>query len=409
MEGKMEKKNIIIIALVSLVVISIVSAWMMLRPKLEKPTLEEANVILTENTQNTLELTSFVMVSDMGFYVKDGEVVFLKTTVEDAKSSIINPFDFANQDSSMIINYSVTINFESIIDSIKARMTPEELEKLREPVPTMGIDLLGLMKVVRAVGKANILVTKEMKSIDFDSYTKIVRVEGLREIITKVGGKFLAEMVMGGIAPHLGVWRKGEASPAMKEEMKAMFEPIEKIIPSFFNTRYVREVLPNREVNGITVYNFALGMNFNEVKDIAVYSIPLMARITARKAEMETEEIEEIKIRIIEAWPNIVRILEAIEMDYIIYICRETRFTIKERIAGNINLSELMMVFKEMAPEEEMTPEKKAKFERIVEATKNINIGMTWSTRYNEHNRVPAILSPVGYEVIEPLLPILPR
>jgi len=392
----MDKKNIIIAGILLIIITGSVIAWMVTRP--EKPTLEEANAILAENIQNRIALTSFTSAGDMDFQIKDGEMVLLKVGVEDMRHSVINPFDFTNQDSSMTIKYNIMIGFETIIDRIKAGMTPEDLEALKEPILMMGMDFYGLMQTMRALGERNISAVMEMKSIDFNSYMKIVEIEGLREIITSVGGMFLAEMTMGKIEPYLGVWRKTPADPIMKKEMIAVSEKIEKFIPSIFNTHYVKEVLPNTKINGTPVYSFRIGIDLDKIKDAVISFIPLIVE----KLEMEVDEKEEMKTGIINAWPEIVKMIEAAETDYKIYIDRETHFTIKETVAVNIDLAEFITVLAKMVPQEEITPEGMVEFKRFIETIRGINVIMTINFEHNDHNAVPAIVPPAEYEVVIP-------
>ncbi|MCL0073875.1 hypothetical protein M1O50_03210, partial [Dehalococcoidia bacterium] len=246
--------------------------------------------------------------------------------------------------------------------------------------------------------------TMEMKSIDFDTYMKIVEITGLREIVAQVGGVFLAEMVMGEIEPHLGVWYKTPADPVMVEEMTVMFEKIAGLISDIFDVYYVREVLPNTEVNGVPVYNFVLGLDLDKMRNVVISVVPLFTE----EAEIDREEKERIIAEINENWPEIVEVIEAMEIDSRAYICQETRFTIKETMTANIDLHELVVILDPIMREgAEMTPEEIAEFNRMKEAVKKISLVTTMNVVYSDHNAVPAILPPAEYEVIEiPEVPV---
>jgi len=400
MEKKTINKKIIIGIVAVLFIVGGVFAWQYFRP--EKPTIEEANAILAESNQKTLALNSFTTMGDINFQIKDKETVLLRVTSEDMRISAINPFNFANQDSSMTTRYNVMINFQAIIDRVKGGMTPEELEGLKEPIPMMGISSYKLMTTMRALGEANISVAMEMKTIDFNSYTKIVEVAGLREIITQVGGMFLAEMIMGGMEPYLGIWRKTPADPIAIEKMTGMFEKIERLIPTFNDAVYVKEVLPNTRVNGMAVYNFVLGINSGKLKDVVISIIPLISE--RDEMELLIEDKEKMKTTIIEAWPKVVQIIEAMNIDSTTYIDQRTRFRIRDTGAININLYDFVTLMRQIALEQEVevTPEEIAEFERLKNIVRNMNIVMTANFTYNEHNAVPAIVPPAEYEVVEP-------
>ncbi len=398
----MDKKIITILIVALLVVAAGVIGFKVMRPEIPeriKPTMEEANVILAENLQNTLGLDSFRSVGDASFQIKDGETVVFGVTMEDMQVLMINPFNFTDQDSSMVITYDVVINFKAVADLIEAGTPPKDLEELKGMGELMGIDLLAKL---RMIGEANISVVMEMKSINFDSYIKIVEVVGLREILMQVGGIFAAEMVMVGIEPYLGVWRKTPADPAMIEEMTETFEVIEKLTQSFLGIIYVREVLPNTRFNGIPVYNFATGINIGEAKDVVISFVALIAE----KDEMGLliEDVKAIEAGIVENWPKVKAVFEVIELDSRTYICQETRFTIRETGAVNINLVNLIATIDQIMREVEVeaTPEEIADLERVKEALRGIRIVVTIDYVYSSHNIVPAIVPPAEYEIITP-------
>jgi hypothetical protein len=185
--------------------------------------------------------------------------------------------------------------------------------------------------------------------------------------------------------------------------MITIFEPIERIIPSLFDAYYVKKVLPNTKINGIPTYNFATGIDSDKVIDIIISFVEFFAEME----ELAQEEVGEIQTAIKENRTIIKGVIDEIikGMDFRTYICQETRFTIKDIGTANIDLSELMMILKEIVPEEEMTPEEIVEFERAIEAVKNINIIATWNFRYKDHNAVPAIVPPAEYEELEPVFP----
>ncbi|MCL0064107.1 hypothetical protein M1N83_02775 [Dehalococcoidia bacterium] len=376
----MDKRILIVVIIVLLVGVGIV-AFMILQPEPEKPTIEQATAILAESIQNTLGLNSVTATSNWLLKIKDGETILFKVAIEDMQTSIINPFDFVDQDLSGVFTYNVRMNFEAMVYFVERVATPEELR-----------DMIDILTTMRGLGEANISATMEMKSIDFDTYIKIVEIAGLREIVAQVGGVFgvfLAEMVMGEIEPHLGVWYKTPADPVMVEEMTVMFEKIAGLISDIFDVYYVREVLPNTEVNGVPVYNFVLGLDLDKMRNVVISVVPLF-----------TEENEN--------WPEIVEVIEAMEIDSRAYICQETRFTIKETMTANIDLHELVVILDPIMREgAEMTPEEIAEFNRMKEAVKKISLVTTMNVVYSDHNAVPAILPPAEYEVIEiPEVPV---
>ncbi|MCL0076226.1 hypothetical protein M1O17_05145 [Dehalococcoidia bacterium] len=388
----MDKRILIVVIIVLLVGVGIV-AFMILQPEPEKPTIEQATAILAESIQNTLGLNSFTSTGDGVLEIRDGETLLFKVAIEDGQTSIINPFDFVDQDLSGVFTYNVRMNFEAMVYFVERVATPEELR-----------DMIDILTTMRGLGEANISATMEMKSIDFDTYMKIVEITGLREIVAQVGGVFLAEMVMGEIEPHLGVWYKTPADPVMVEEMTVMFEKIAGLISDIFDVYYVREVLPNTEVNGVQVYNFILGLDLDKMRNVVISVVPLFAEA----AEIDREEKERIIAEINENWPEIVEVIKVMEIDSRAYICQETRFTIKETMTANIDLHELVVILDPIMREgAEMTPEEIAEFNRMKEAVKKISLVTTMNVVYSDHNAVPAILPPAEYEVIEiPEVPV---
>ena len=385
---------------------------------LDMPTLIEAEGILTESIQNTLELDSFTTTSNSAFKIKDGEIVLYKFAMEDAQMSVTDLFDFVEQDSKGIFRYSVLMNFSAIADFIERVKTPEELGNLRAMLKDMfGIDM-DILVIMRELEEANVSATIEMKTIDFDSYIKIVEVEGLREIVRDVVGIPAADIVMGYIEPHLGVWYKmpvdPEIDPEIKEEEEAVviFENMKELIVDVFDVFYVRKVLPNTEVNtevnGIPTYNFVLGLDLDELKNVVITSVSLLVE----EIEMDIEEQERIIAEIEKYWPKVVEVVEAaMEIDAETYICQESRFIIKDTITVNINLHELVLTLDSIIREEigEMAPEDEAMFARIKEVVKDISIVMTMDMEFSDHNAVPEILPPEEYEVIEPEPPFDPN
>ena len=167
----MEKKILIGgIAILFVVVIGIIGLGI---TETERPTIEEANIILAENIQNTLGLNSFTATGEGVIEVKNEETVLLRIAIEEMKSSIINPFDFANQDSSSTFRYSFLVNFSTIVAFIEKIKTPEELNEFRDMGGIFDIDLLANMK---ALGETNFSVTMKTKSIDFDTYMNVVEI-----------------------------------------------------------------------------------------------------------------------------------------------------------------------------------------------------------------------------------------
>ena len=394
----MNKKIIPIVAIIFLIIVGVIGVKI-IRP--EKPALEEAKLILAESMQNMLALTSYTMTGGGNIQYKDGEVVILGITV-DGQSSIINPFDFINQDSGSAFTLNIAINFAAITNLIEAKTPPEELEGLKN-LGGMGIDLL---EIFRLIDETNISTTVETKSIDFDTYVKIAEIKGLKEVITQVGGAFVADMIMTKIEPFIGVWHKTPADPAIAEETTAMFE--KGLIPAAFDVYYVKEVLSNTEVNGTPVYNFVLGMDLDKIKNVVISFVPLFVE----EAEMDIEEKERIIVGINKKWPEIKKVIEAMEMDFRTYICQRTRHTIKETGTVNIDLYEVMTV---IAPimRTKMTPEELVEFNEMKETIKNINFVATVGVVYSDHNAVPAIMPPEEYEEMPipgiPGVPGMPR
>jgi hypothetical protein len=328
----------------------------------EKPTIEKANVILTESWQEIFELNSFTTAGDAVFQIKNEETIIFEIGMRDTEKSIINPLDFANQGSSMVVTYNVRANLEIIADIIQEIIPPEELTQ-------QDIEYLEMM---REIGQVDISARMAIKSIGLDSYMKIVEIEGLREILTQFVGPFMAEEIMREIEPFLGVWKKtpGPDDPAAREEIvkmsEKMFEAIKEAISPFFEAYYVTEVLPNTEVNDIPVYNFVIGIDLDKVKNAIIH---LMEFITREMMEMFPKERmlvgagmfienemfaeegilvgreEEIRKRIEEIWPVVEEIFaKAIEMNLETYICQETHFKIKDTVSVNLDLYELMVI-----------------------------------------------------------------
>ena len=394
----MEKKIIAIIAGISLVVAGIIG-YVITRPP-TKPTLDEANIILAESIQNTLGLNSFTTTGDGALKIKDGETVLFNVALEDMQISTINPFDFAEQDLSGVFTYSILMNFSAIADFIERVKTPEELGNLRAMLKDMfGIDM-DILVIMRELEEANVSATIEMKTIDFDSYIKIVEVEGLREIVRDVVGIPAAEIVMGHISPHLGVWYKMPADPRMREETIAIFKDIEGLMLAFFDIYYVKEVLPNTEINEIPVYNFVLGVDLDGIKDVVISAILLFAE----KEGIDIKEKERTIAHIEEYWPKVVKIVEAaMGIDAKIYICQETRFIMRDTITINVNLYEFILALDPImqAEIEEITPEQEAEFKRMKETVEGISILIIMDMKYRDHNAVLEILPPAEYEVYE--------
>lgn len=390
----MEKKILIGgIAILFVVVIGIIGLGI---TETERPTIEEANIILAENIQNTLGLNSFTATGEGVIEVKNEETVLLRIAIEEMKSSIINPFDFANQDSSSTFRYSFLVNFSTIVAFIEKIKTPEELNEFRDMGGIFDIDLLANMK---ALGETNFSVTMETKSIDFDTYMNVVEITGLREIATKVGGIFAAEMVTTMLEPHIGIWRKTPADQANIIEATVMFEKLKNLMLAVLDAYYVKEALVNTEINKTSAYNFILGIDLDKLKDVVVsFVVPLLME--------DVENIEEQKrmaTEINQNWPKIVKIIEAAGIDSKIYISQEDRLTIKERVLVEIDLFEFMAILEPImrATEIEVTPEEEIDFAKMKEAVKNINITMAMKVRYSNHNAVPNILPPAEYKVIE--------
>jgi thioredoxin-related protein len=391
----MNKKILIGVIIVLFIGIGVV-AYKVLQPEAEQPTLEQANVILAESIQNTLDLNSFTVTGDGVLEIRDGETILLKAALEDVKASIINPFDFANQDSSSVLTYSILMNFEAIADFIEDVATPEELEGFKTAGEMFQIDFLATM---RELEEANILVTMETRSIGPDSYMKLVEVAGLKKVVTQIGGVFLADMLMGEIDPYLGVWHKMPADPTMEEERTVISEETGDLILAILNVSYVKEVLPNTEVNGTPVYSFVSGVHSDELRDAVIpFILPLI-----EKAEISTEDKEMMMAGMNEAWPKIVETVKTVETDSRTYICQKTRFIVKETIAVNLDLHELMVTLETIMQERETeaTPEEEAEFARVKEVVRNINITATTNLVFSDHNAVPAIMPPAEYEVIE--------
>jgi hypothetical protein len=413
----------------------------------------EKDIILRESLSKTLELNSVTIEGDAVAQIKAGEKIVFKLGIRDVKTSIINPFDPANQDLSMIATYNARVNLEPavdiIVDIIKEIMPPEKL-MLQE-----AIGLMDYLEIIREVGQINISATMAMKSIGLDSYMKIVEIEGLREILTQFVGPFMAERIMREIEPLLGVWKKtpGPDDPVAREEMAKMPEKIREVLSSLFEIYYVREVLPDTEIDGVAVYNFALGINLAKARDVIISfieAIPEEGMIPAEIAEKE-RTIAIIK----ENWPLIKKIVdEAMKINLEIYICQETHFTIKDSGSINIDLHKVIEILKPMLlekteeekatlEEERVDLEKKIAelrreiglkddiiirealkreltflewdldslnvqieflekkpqiFERIKETIENMSV--EWNFRYSQHNAVPPIVPPAEYELI---------
>ncbi len=398
----MENKKILIVIGVILVAAVVVVGFKLIQP--ERPTIEQAEEILTESIQKTLALTSLRATGEGSFKVKDGETILVEIGLEDFQSSVVNLFDFAEQDSKMAGTINVMMNFEVLAGFIETTVPSEDLEGLEQMM--MGMDLI---EVVRGLGEANISIAGEMKSIDFDSYTKIAEITGLRELITEFMGPFIAGMVMGEIEAELGIWQKTPADPEMREMMVEKFEGIEALMENFmkvlYDVYYVKEVLPNAEINGVAVYNFVVGTDLDKLKK----ALPgLIEKIAVEMDEdIDRAEIAEMEEAIAEKWPIIKRVVETIEKDYRIYICQETRFTIKEIGIVSVDLSNLMVLVYEIVREQEveMTTEEKAEFEKIKEVLKNISIVVTSEFKYSDHNVLFVITPPEEYEVVEPFMP----
>jgi len=398
MENKIDKKILIGIIIV-LFFAGGVFAWEYFQTK--EPTLEKANEILIQANQNTLNLTSYTIMGDIEFQIKNKETIFFRVTGEDIKFSSINSFDFANQDSSMAIKYNVMMNFQAIVESIKNGITPEELEELKEPIPMLGINLYDLLTTMRALGESNISVTIETKTIDFNNYTKIVEITGLRELLNQVGGIFLANMIMNEIDPYIGVWHKTPADPEAQKETMINLKKIEQLIPSLFDIVYVKEVLPNTKIDDVPVYNFATGIDLNNLKDVFISLISIIAE--RDDMGIIKEELETSKTKIIEAWPEVVQVIETINMEFKTYISRNN-LIIRDIVKIDMNLYDLLTTFNKIALEqgEIMPSEEMIRFKKIKEASRDTNISIRTNFNYSEHNAVPVIMPPTKYEIIEP-------
>ena len=371
----MEKKIKIIIAMILVIVIGVVTFKI-----LQRTTIEEANVILAENIDKTLNLNSFATTSNAVFEIKDGETVLLRAILEDMQSLMINPFDFDNQNSSMTIRINALINFNAIAGLLEKIEASEEAEEKRE------------LAEIKALGERNVSALIKMKSINFDSYMKIAEVQGIEEIfaqIDKVDADLAEKM------EHLGVWRKTPADPMMKMMMVPILQKIEGLVVDIFDTYYVREVLSNTEVNGVPVYNFVLGVNLNEVREVVISFVSPVAGMIGMG--------DKITVKINETWPKVVRLFEVMEVDSRIYICQETRLIMKETCSVNIDLSKFVAVLESIIRkvETEVTPEEEIEFANIKEAVRNISITSTMNVVYSNHNAVPEILPPAEYEVVE--------
>jgi len=256
------------------------------------------------------------------------------------------------------------------------------------------------LAMLKGIGEANVAVTMEIKSIDFDSYLKITEVAGLREIITSVAGVFMAEMIMGEIDPKIGVWHKTPATPETIKEMERMTEKIDPlmdvVVKSSPDILFVKRVLPNTKVNDIAVYNFTAGIDLDKTKNLVIALIPLIGEM------MEKDEVAvtEVKQKITENWPKVTTAIEATEIDASTYICREIRFAIKEARTVNVSLYRIIAALEPMIIED-MTPEELAEFNEQKEAIRNINFAIAVSFIYSDHNAVPAIRPPAEYEVVE--------
>jgi len=389
-------KKILIGGIVAVAIIGI-AAFIIMQPA-EQPTIEEANVIFDETREKTLALNSFIATTDGAFKIKDGEAILFGVELKDMRSSVINPFNFTEQDSSSVFTYNILINFDAITDFIEKTKTPKELEKLRAGGEMMGMDILAMMRVL---GESNISVTMEMKSIDFDSYLKIVEIKGLREIVTDVAGVFAAEMVMGGVEENLGVWQKIPADSVVTEEMTTMLRKIEGLIPAMFDVFSVKEVLPNTEVNETPVYNFILDLDLDKMKNVVISVVPLLVEFA--EEEVTTEKEKEMIAAINENWQEIVKVSEAMKIDSRVYICQETRFILQETGSVNMNLHELVVVLDSITREPgiEKTPEEAIEFAEMKEIIKNISIIGTINLVYSEHNTASPILAPTEYESVE--------
>ena len=407
----MNTNNKILIGVIVVLCVAIgVVAFKILQP--ERPTKEQANLILAEALQNTLGLDSFTSEGGMVFKAKDGEITILQIALEDMQISGVNVFDFVEQDTKGVYTYSILINFNAIIDFIERVKTPEKLKEIEYKEKIFGI--------MRALGETNVLVTYEMKSIDFNTYLKVVEIKGLREAVTKAGEVFIAEGVMGKIEPHLGIWYKipapddprviNEMKKSM-EEMTAMVEKAEVVFPAF----YVKEVLPNTRVNGVPVYNFVTGIDLDVMRNIVISLMKEMAK------DMNVEEKEIVSgIKEFEKiWPKVASVIETIETDFRIYICQETRLIKKQDSSVNIGLYEFMTVIKEVMVKTqeieeakgEVTPRERIRFEegkadfvKIKEMVKNISIVGTMNFIYSKHNAVPAITPPAEHKDLRDLM-----
>lgn len=407
MNKKNMNKKILIGVIVFFAITAGVFAFKALQPA--KPTIEEANVILEESLHNTLGLSSFTTTGGGFLEIKDNKTPVLKMSLENMQASVTEPFDFAKQDLDGIFTYNIFIDFNAMAGFVEKISTPEELENIKAMGEMFGIDILSKIKMI---GKADISVAMEMKTINLESYTKIAEISGVREVVTQVGGIFLADMVMSGIEEQLGVWTKTPFDPDSAEEIEMMSGVVQKLLPDLFGVYYVKKVLPNTEINGKPVYNIAYGVDLDKVRNVLIKAVGLFDEIAQKQAsksitQKEALEFEEeLVLAINKNWPKITKIIQAMEINSTGYICKKKHLSIKETATISADLSEIIAIINSVlvGAKTNVSPEEKARLVRIKNATKNMSIAGEVEMVYSEHNEVPTIVPPTEYKTIESMM-----
>lgn len=347
----------------------------------KEPTkIELANIILDNSLKKMLKLDSFIIVSDGYFKIKNKGITLFEVT-SNTDSSVVNPFDFISQNSNNIFEYDIIINFERLVDLIKETKTSEELRDRR---------VLMVMTEIGDIGKADISTRAKMKKVDFNTYLKITEIDGLRNIVRDAVGLLVAEIVMTKIESYLNIWHKIPVDPKEIEEKKAELKDLEYLTLQMFNIFYVKEILPSREINGVLVYNFIKGVDLDKMRNIFI-------DFAIKRAGANQEEKDKIIREINQGWSEIEKIIKDMEIVLVARICKKSYLIIEKELSANIDLYKLAVLLELISQkiETEVTPDEEAEFKKLKQVAENFSVAGIINFRYNKHNAVFKILSPL--------------
>lgn len=394
----MNKKVLIVGLIVGFVLVGVVvGAWFFKQQK-DKISVKEANIILMESYDNTLKLNSFTSQTHGDLRIVQGENTLVKFELKDAKMSKINPFNFMKAESNSVFTFNIKVNLKEVanfIEKANKEKTAEQKKATQEALSLM-----------RSLLEVNISTTLAMKSINNDTYIKIIEINGLKEILNQVAGIVMSNMIMTEIDDRTNKWFKYPAPAEIDIKTVNEINNLIKdgLLPIIFNAYNVVEVLPSKEINNNLAYKFKTEIDLNRI------SGPLSSLIVefAQKQEegiITDTEISELSLVLDKAWPIIKDIYDISKITSIVYIDKTERIALKEEVSFKINLGEILEVIEKKHSYliTELTPKEKKEFENIKNLIKDVYIISHMHAKYSEHNAVQEILPPKEYQEVDML------